>query len=223
MKLPTKSLAHSSLTVSCTLVTQVWVYFNRVCIRKLSRVIYLKIIPWARVGYELAITNLISNKREWNNCFIKFSAFGYCCWSLLNFILSKNLFQIKRQLPTKARETSDDHMTSAALCKQSWMKNRKRKRSDIVRHIKFKKLLNVRVTTFLRQAFKMLLKFQLIEKLNSCAHLSKCFAVWCRAKEGIKGGFLILNWIPRRRFKTLQASPSVRGTTSLRQTFSASF
>ena len=32
---------------------------------------YLTIIPWARVGYELAITNLVSNKREWNNCFIK--------------------------------------------------------------------------------------------------------------------------------------------------------
>jgi len=24
---------------------------------------------------ELAITNLISNKREWNNCFIEFGAF----------------------------------------------------------------------------------------------------------------------------------------------------
>ena len=32
---------------------------------------YLAIIPWAHVGYELAITNLISNEREWNNCFIK--------------------------------------------------------------------------------------------------------------------------------------------------------
>ena len=29
------------------------------------------IIPWVHAGYELAITNLISNKREWNNCFIK--------------------------------------------------------------------------------------------------------------------------------------------------------
>ena len=33
--------------------------------------IYLTIIPWAHVGYESAITSLISNKREWNNCFIK--------------------------------------------------------------------------------------------------------------------------------------------------------
>ena len=32
----------------------------------------LTIILRARVGYELAITTLISNKREWNNCFIKF-------------------------------------------------------------------------------------------------------------------------------------------------------
>ena len=34
------------------------------------------------------------------------------------------------------------------------------------------------------------LKFQLIEKRNTCAHLSKCSAVWCRAKEEIKDGFL---------------------------------
>ena len=34
------------------------------------------------------------------------------------------------------------------------------------------------------------LKFQLIEKGNTCAHLSKCSAVWCRAKEEIKDGFL---------------------------------
>ena len=33
--------------------------------------IYLTIIPWAHVGCESAITSLISNKREWNNCFIK--------------------------------------------------------------------------------------------------------------------------------------------------------
>ena len=40
--------------------------------------IYLTIIPGARVGYEIidsqqggGYNNLISNKREWNNCFIK--------------------------------------------------------------------------------------------------------------------------------------------------------
>ena len=38
-------------------------------------------------------------------------------------------------------------------------------------------------------SIQVLLKFQLIEKRNSCAHLSKCFAVWCRANEGIKDGF----------------------------------
>ena len=38
-------------------------------------------------------------------------------------------------------------------------------------------------------SIQVLLKFQLIEKRNSCAHLSKCFAVWCRTKEGIRGGF----------------------------------
>ena len=36
--------------------------------------IYLTIIPRARVGYEMirvGYNHLISNKREWNNCFIK--------------------------------------------------------------------------------------------------------------------------------------------------------
>ena len=32
---------------------------------------YLTIIPRARVGYEMIDNHLISNKREWNNCFIK--------------------------------------------------------------------------------------------------------------------------------------------------------
>ena len=45
-------------------------------------------------------------------------------------------------------------MTRAALCKRSWMKNRKRRKSDTVGHVKFEKRLNVWVTTFLRQAFK---------------------------------------------------------------------
>ena len=33
---------------------------------KITIIIYLTIIPWVRVGYN----HLISNKREWNNCFI---------------------------------------------------------------------------------------------------------------------------------------------------------
>ena len=44
--------------------------------------VYLTIIPWTRVGYEMidsqrgasrrvGYNHLISNKREWNNCFIK--------------------------------------------------------------------------------------------------------------------------------------------------------
>ena len=36
--------------------------------------VYLTIIPWARVGYEM-VNSLISSKREWNNCFIKFLKF----------------------------------------------------------------------------------------------------------------------------------------------------
>ena len=43
-------------------------------------------------------------------------------------------------------------MTRAALCKRSWMKNRKRRKSDTVGHLKFKK--TVRIITFLRLAFK---------------------------------------------------------------------
>ena len=77
----------------------------------------------------------------------------------------------------------------------------------------------------LQCSIQVILKFQLIEKRNSCAHLSKCSAVWCRAKEEIRArtAFFMLKRIPHGRFKTLQASPSVRGTTSLRQAFSASF
>ena len=45
-------------------------------------------------------------------------------------------------------------MTREAPCKRSWMKNRKRSKSDTVGHIKFKKRLNVRIITFLRVAFK---------------------------------------------------------------------
>ena len=45
-------------------------------------------------------------------------------------------------------------MTRAALCIRSWMKNRKRRKSDTVGHLKFKKRLNVRIITFLRLAFK---------------------------------------------------------------------
>ena len=189
-----------------------------------SSFIYLTIIPWARVGYEMvnsAITNLISNKREWNNCFIKFSPFGYCCWSLLNFhILRKNFLQIKTTgcwgnlRPKRAKR--NDHMTRATLCERSWMKNRKRSRSDTVGHLKFKKRLNVRIITFLRLAFKC---------FWSSSSSRSVIVVHSRAKEEIRArtAFFMLNWIPRGRFTTLQASPSVRGTISLRQAFSASF
>ena len=33
--------------------------------------IYLTIIPRVRFGYEIGYNHLLSNKREWNNCFIK--------------------------------------------------------------------------------------------------------------------------------------------------------
>ena len=38
---------------------------------------------------ELAITNLISNKREWNNCFIKFGTLVYSEIIALDFNFTK--------------------------------------------------------------------------------------------------------------------------------------
>ena len=46
---------------------------HRSCECKPSLIQLFSIIPRARVGYQLAITSHVSNKREWNNCFIKFS------------------------------------------------------------------------------------------------------------------------------------------------------
>ena len=57
-----------------------------------------------------------------------------------------------RQPPTRVKR--NDHMTRAALCKRSWMRNRKRRKSHTVGYLKFKKRLNVRIITFLRLAFK---------------------------------------------------------------------
>ena len=75
------------------------------------------------------------------------------------------------------------------------MKNRKRRLSDTVGHLKFKKRLNVQNYNLSETSIQVLLRFQLIEKRNSCAHLSKCPAVWCRAKEEImaRTAFFMLN------------------------------
>ena len=186
----------------------------------------IKIANEARSA-ELAITNLISNKREWNNCFIKFSVFGCCCWSLLNFILSQNFFQIKTtgcwgNFRPK-RQRNDHLITRASLCERSWMKNRKRSKSDTARHLKFKKRLSVRVTTFLRQTFKCFgssSSSRSIIVVHIWAYVLLCGP---ERRKRSRTAFFMPNWIPRRRFKTLQASASVRGTTSLRQVFSASF
>ena len=50
-----------------------WLWADNCCRILRYCVVYLIIIPWACIGYELAIsiTNIISNKHEWNNCFIK--------------------------------------------------------------------------------------------------------------------------------------------------------
>ena len=69
------------------------------------------------------------------------------------------------------------------------MKNRKRRRSDTVRHLKFKKRLKCTSYNLSETSIQVLLKYQLVEKRNSCAHLGKCSAVWGRAKEEIKDGF----------------------------------
>ena len=45
-------------------------YSKDACIiAKTAKQIYVTIIPRVRVGYEVAII-IISNKREWNNCFV---------------------------------------------------------------------------------------------------------------------------------------------------------
>ena len=50
--------------------------------------VYLTIIPQVRVGYEMAISNhLISNKLEWNNCFIKNA---HKIWRILPEFICKN-------------------------------------------------------------------------------------------------------------------------------------
>ena len=38
---------------------------------------------------ELAITNLVSNKGEWNNCFIKFSTLDKCFFHPLMFVVRR--------------------------------------------------------------------------------------------------------------------------------------
>ena len=62
-----------------------WIFPSRHCRvrfyalfgQPLSKQLYLTVIPRARIGYEMIDTrlvgsnHLISNKRKWNNCFIK--------------------------------------------------------------------------------------------------------------------------------------------------------
>ena len=53
-------------------------------------------------GAELAITSLISNKREWNNCFIKFLK--------LQKFESKNYERRKRENPSEMEKLYKDAM-----------------------------------------------------------------------------------------------------------------
>ena len=154
---------------------------------------------------ELAITNLISNKREWNNCFIKFSAFGCCCWSLLNFILSKNFFQIKMTgcwgnfRPKRQR---CDHMTRASLCERSeWkIENEVNRTQPDISNSR-----NVQVCEL--QPFWD--KHSSVFWSSSSARSVIVVHIWanvllCGAER--RKRFFMPNWIRRRRFKTLKAS-----------------
>ena len=70
------------------------------------------------------------------------------------------------------------------------MKNRKRSRTSKIQETF--KCTNYNLS---ETSIQVLLKFQLIEKRNSCAHLSKCSSVGCRAKEEIRArkAFFMLN------------------------------
>ena len=62
-----------------------------------------------RVGYELANNSLISNKREWNNCFIENA---HKIWRILpNCICKSNRFVSKRLLKktTTKNKTNTNH------------------------------------------------------------------------------------------------------------------
>ena len=83
------------------------------------------------------------------------------------------------------------HMTRAALCKRSWMKNRRRRKSDTVGHLKLKKKrLNVRIITFLRLAFKCFWSFswsRSVIVVHIWANVLLCGAE--RRKRSVQGRF----------------------------------
>ena len=61
-------------------------------------------------------TNLISNKREWNNCFIKFGAFLY--FEINSLILVDFFFTKRPEVDVQKQQQVGNHMT-CAVCKIS--------------------------------------------------------------------------------------------------------
>ena len=124
------------------------------------------------------------------------------------------------QLPAK----SNDHMTCASLGNRSWMKKSKVKKMTRQNISTIQEMFKCKSYNLSQTSIQVFVKFQFIEKRNSCAHLCKCLAVWCGAVENSRDVFLLW-WTEFLAdvLKTLRASPSVRVTTLLRQAFSAMF
>ena len=72
--------------------------------------------------------------------------------------------------------------------------------------IKFKKRWSVRVTTFLRQAFKCFWSSSWSRSVTVVHVWANVLLCGAERKKGSRIAFFMLNWIPRRRFKTLKAS-----------------
>ena len=111
----------------------------------------------------------------------------------IEFLYFKNLNdRMLRQPPTKARERSHD--TRSALQTELNEKS-KAKKIEHSRTFKIQETFKCTNYNLSETSIQVLLKFQLIEKRNCCAHLSKCSAVWCQAKEEIRArtAFFMLN------------------------------
>ena len=112
-------------------------------------------------------------------------------------------------------------MTRTALCKRSWMKNRKRRRSNTIGHLKFRKRLNVRVTTFLRQAFKCFWSSSSSRSVIVVHIWANVLLCGAERRKGSRTAFFMLNWILRGPIGHLKFRKrlNVRITTFLRQAF----
>ena len=103
-------------------------------------------------------------------------------------------------------------MTHAALLQTELKEKSKAKKIGHSRTSQIQETFKCTSYNLSETSIQVLLKFQLIEKRNSCAHLSKCFAVWCRAKEGIKEGFF---YVELNSSRTISATADPRGNNNL--------